>query len=189
MSFQDRIIQTGGWFFKYRNIAFPAVLLALFILLPPRPFMGSPVLDAWLDMLGLFVVHNNALAYLLGLIFFGAAYWGIIAAEEKFLAEKFGEDYRAYCARVNRFWLNFSGYKDAVEGMRFNWRRVVIKDYSTLYTWIAGMMVLIAWEHAHWSGRSFIDALQSVLIPLAIATAITLLVRVLKKRGVLSEQV
>jgi len=246
MSFQDRIIQTGGWFFKYRNIAFPAVLLALFILLPPRPFMGSPVIDAWLDMLGLllalagsglrawviglayikrggldkkvhadtlvssgmfavcrnplyvgnalvllglFVVHNNALAYLLGLIFFGAAYWGIIAAEEKFLAEKFGEDYRAYCARVNRFWLNFSGYKEAVEGMRFNWRRVVIKDYSTLYTWIAGMMVLIAWEHAHWGGGSFIDALESVLVPLAIATAITLLVRVLKKRGVLSEQV
>lgn len=238
------IVQIGDWFFKYRNIAFPVMLVALFTGLPPAPFMGSAVIDAWLDMLGLllalagsglrawviglayikrggldkkvhadtlvssgmfavcrnplyvgnalvllglFVVHNNPLAYLIGLIFFGVAYWGIVAAEEKFLLEKFGDDYRDYCARVNRFWPNFSHYREAVEGMDFNWRRIVIKDYSTVYTWIVGMMVLIAWEHTYWGGGSFIDALYSVLIPLGIATALVLLVRVLKKRGMLSE--
>ncbi len=238
------IVQIGDWFFKYRNIAFPVMLVALFTGLPPTPFLGSPVIDAWLDMLGLllalagsglrawgiglayikrggldkkvhadtlvssgmfavcrnplyvgnalvllglFVVHNNALAYLIGLIFFGVAYWGIVAAEEKFLAEKFGDDYRAYCARVNRFWPDFTHYREAVEGMDFNWRRIVIKDYSTIYTWIVGMIILIAWEHAHWSGGSFLDALWSVTIPLGIATAIVLLIRLLKKRGMLSE--
>jgi len=244
MNLSDSIIRIGDWFFKYRNVAFPVMLVALFTTLPPRPFMGSPVIDAWTDMLGLllalmgsalrawviglayikrggldkkvhadtlvssgmfavcrnplyvgnalvllglFVVHNNMLAWLVGLAFFGVAYWGIVAAEEKFLQEKFGDDYRAYCARVNRFWPDFSRYREAVAGMDFNWRRVVIKDYSTVYTWIVGMMVLIAWEHAYWGGGSFLDAISSVLIPLGIATALVLLIRVLKKRGVLSE--
>lgn len=238
------IVQIGDWFFKYRNIAFPVMLVALFTGLPPRPFMGSAVIDAWLDMtglllaltgsglrawviglayikrggqdkkvhadtlvssgmfavcrnplyvgnalvlLGLFVVHNNPLAYLAGLIFFGVAYWGIVTAEEKFLAEKFGDDYRAYCQRVNRFWPDFTHYREAVEGMNFNWRRIVIKDYSTVYTWVVGMIILIAWEHTYWAGGSFLDAISSVLIPLGIATAIVLLVRVLKKRGMLPE--
>lgn len=244
MNLSDSIIRIGDWFFKYRNIAFPVMLVALFTTLPPRPFMGSAVIDAWSDMLGLllalagsalrawviglayikrggldkkvhadtlvssgmfavcrnplyvgnalvllglFVVHNNALAWLVGLAFFGVAYWGIVAAEEKFLLEKFGDDYRAYCARVNRFWPDFSQYREAVAGMDFNWRRVVIKDYSTVYTWVAGMMVLISWEHAYWGGANFLDALRAILIPLGIATALVLLVRVLKKRGMLSE--
>jgi protein-S-isoprenylcysteine O-methyltransferase Ste14 len=239
------IVQIGDWFFKYRNIAFPVMLVALFTGLPPTPFLGSAVIDAWLDMLGLllalagsglrawviglayikrggldkkvhadtlvssgmfavcrnplyvgnalvllglFVVHNNPLAYLFGLLFFGVAYWGIVAAEEKFLLEKFGDDYRDYCARVNRFWPNFRNYREAVTGMDFNWRRIVIKDYSTVYTWVVGMMVLIAWEHAHWAGASFLDAVTSVIIPLAIATTLVLLTRVLKKRGLLSER-
>jgi len=238
------IVQIGDWFFKYRNIAFPVMLLALFTGLPPAPFMGSAVIDAWLDMLGLllalagsglrawviglayikrggldkkvhadtlvssgmfavcrnplyvgnalvllglFVVHNNPLAYIIGLLFFGVAYWGIVAAEEKFLLEKFGGDYRAYCARVNRFWPDFSQYREAVAGMDFNWRRIVIKDYSTVYTWVVGMIILIAWEHTCWNGGAFIDALSSILIPLGLATAIVLLVRLLKKRGMLSE--
>lgn len=241
----DMIIQIGDWFFKYRNAAFPIVLLALFITLPPRPFMGSAVLDAWLDMLGLllalagsglrawviglayikrggldkkvhadtlvssgmfavcrnplylgnalvllglFVVHNNALAWLAGLLFFGVAYWGIVAAEEKFLLQKFGDEYRDYCVRVNRFWPDFRHYREAVAGMHFNWRRVVVKDYSTIYTWIMGMMVLISWEHAFWAGASFLEALRAILIPGIAATALVLLVRILKKRGLLHEQ-
>ncbi|CAN0195641.1 unnamed protein product [Phaeothamnion confervicola] len=237
-------VQIGDWFFKYRNVAFPVMLVALFTTLPPQPFMGSPVIDAWLDMLGLllalagsglrgwviglayikrggldkkvhadtlvssgmfavcrnplyvgnalvllglFVVHNNALAWFIGLAFFGTAYWGIVAAEEKFLLEKFGDDYRAYCARVNRFWPNFRHYREAVAGMHFNWRRVVIKDYSSIYTWIAGMMVLIAYEHASWSGGSFLDGLSSIIMPLLILTLLMFAVRTLKKRGLLTE--
>ncbi|MFZ5931483.1 MAG: methyltransferase family protein [Pseudomonadota bacterium] len=244
MSAANMIVQIGDWFFKYRNIAFPAMLLALFTGLQPTPFLGSPVIDAWADMLGLllalagsglrawviglayikrggldkkvhadtlvssgmfavcrnplyvgnalvllglFMVHNNPLAYIIGLLFFGVAYWGIVAAEEKFLLEKFGDGYRAYCARVNRFWPDFTHYHEAVEGMDFNWRRIVIKDYSTVYTWVVGMIILIAWEHTCWNGGAFIDAMESVLIPLGIATALVLLVRILKKRGLLPE--
>ena len=49
------------------------------------------------------------------------------------------------------------------------------------------MIILIAWEHTCWNGGAFIDAMESVLIPLGIATALVLLVRILKKRGMLSE--
>lgn len=239
------IQKLGGWFFRYRNFVFPAALVALFTLLPPRPLRGDPAIDFWADMagvglalagsgfrawviglayikrggldkkvhadtlvssgmfavcrnplyvgnalvlLGLFVAHNNPLAYVLGLAFFGVAYWSIIAAEEQFLRAKFGDAYRDYCARVNRFWPSFTHYREAVADMDFNWRRVVIKDYSTVYTWSAGMIVLISHEHAYWRGASPAGALADMILPLGVATALVLLIRVLKKRGLLSER-
>lgn len=141
-----------------------------------------------LVLLGLFVTHNNPLAYVLGLAFFGFAYWSIIAAEEQFLEAKFGDAYREYCRRVNRFWPSFAGYREAVKDMDFNWRRVVIKDYSTVYTWSVGMIVLISYEHAYWRGAPLTGALAAMLLPLGAATALVLLVRLLKKSGLLSEQ-
>lgn len=238
------LTRAGGWFFRYRNFVFPAALVALFIMLPPRPLLGDEAVDFWADMagiglalagsgfrawviglayikrggldkkvhadtlvssgmfavcrnplyvgnalvlLGLFVVHNNPLAYVLGLAFFGFAYWSIIATEEKFLEAKFGDAYRDYCRRVNRFWPSFTHYREAVAGMDFNWRRVVIKDYSTVYTWTVGMIVLISYEHPYWNDMSLSDALTTPLLLFGAATALVLLIRVLKKSGRLSE--
>jgi protein-S-isoprenylcysteine O-methyltransferase Ste14 len=45
----------GNFLFRYRNAVFPAVMLALFALLPPRPFLGDWAADRWLDLLGLIV--------------------------------------------------------------------------------------------------------------------------------------
>lgn len=48
-------IRYGNFLFRYRNAVFPAVMVALFLLLPPRPFMGDWASDRWLDLLGLAV--------------------------------------------------------------------------------------------------------------------------------------
>jgi protein-S-isoprenylcysteine O-methyltransferase Ste14 len=46
----------GAFFFRYRNLAFPLVLVLLVWTLPPRYAGGSRAADLWLDGLGLLVL-------------------------------------------------------------------------------------------------------------------------------------
>jgi len=55
-----------------------------------------------------------ALAFLFGGLAV-AVFAYVTGAEEAFLAEAFGEEFRAYAVRVPRFWPRFSGWKDAEE--------------------------------------------------------------------------
>ncbi len=48
-------VRYGNFLFRYRNAVFPAVMVAVFVLLPPQPFMGDWALDKWLDLVGLLV--------------------------------------------------------------------------------------------------------------------------------------
>jgi len=50
------IIRYGNFLFKYRNVLFPVVLLALFILFRPVPFMNDKVLDGYMDMAGIVII-------------------------------------------------------------------------------------------------------------------------------------
>src|SRR4030095_529528 len=45
----------GRIFFKYRNLLFPVVMLALAFGTPPRLFRDDPRADAWLDAAGIFL--------------------------------------------------------------------------------------------------------------------------------------
>jgi hypothetical protein len=72
---------------------------------------------------GLLIVHGHPLVWLIGGLFFGFAYVSIVAAEEGFLAAKFGPDYAAYCAQVNRWLPDIRRLGEAHEDMTFNWRQ------------------------------------------------------------------
>lgn len=52
---QSPAVRYGNFLFRYRNAVFPAVMAALFLLLPPRPFLGDWAADGWLDLAGLLV--------------------------------------------------------------------------------------------------------------------------------------
>jgi protein-S-isoprenylcysteine O-methyltransferase Ste14 len=82
--------------------------------------------------LGLAMVVNAWQFYLIGLPFIALMYASISATEEAFLREKFGAEFDAYCARVNRILPRLSGFRQSIQGMQFNWRRVVVKDYGTM---------------------------------------------------------
>jgi hypothetical protein len=46
---------------------------------------------------------------------------------------------------VNRFIPSFAGLRETVRGMRFDWQRVVRKEYGTLFLWywiVLGLIVL-----------------------------------------------
>jgi protein-S-isoprenylcysteine O-methyltransferase Ste14 len=138
-----------------------------------------------LILAGLLIVHGHPLVWLFGALFFGFAYVSIVAAEEGFLAAKFGPDYAAYCARVNRWLPDFSKLSEAHRDMAFNWRRPLLKDYGSAVGWMAAMIALFAWERALWSGAGLPAAPYAAAL-LALAAA-ALLVRWLKKSKRLTE--
>ena len=192
------LIRAGNFLFRYRNYAFPLLLIPLVVLFPPAHKWGRANFD-FLDLLalvlallgegvraavvglayikrgglnkqvyakalvteGLFahcrnplyvgnllllaallVIVNNLWAYLIGGGFFLFAYVAIVVAEETYLAGKFGGEYEDYCRRVNRWLPNVRGLAATMNSMTFNWRRVVIKEYSSVYSWCVVALLL-----------------------------------------------
>ena len=99
-----------------------------------------------LIIIGFALIVNAWEFYLVVLPFTALIYASIIAAEEAFLRDKFGPEFDAYRARVNRIMPRLSGFRQSTEGMRFNWRRVLVKDYNTIFIAIAAVLVLSFWD-------------------------------------------
>jgi protein-S-isoprenylcysteine O-methyltransferase Ste14 len=121
-----------------------------------------------LVLLGLFIVWNSPVAYLVGVPFFLIAYSAIVAAEERFLREKFGEPFDEYRARVPRWIPRFRGLRASLAGMRFHWQRVVIKEYGSTAAWMAGAAVLLLGDslaHQPWSARPAYHAACVAALP------------------------
>lgn len=138
-----------------------------------------------LIFLGLFVMHNNPWVYFLGFGFFLLSYSAIVAAEEAYLKTKFGADYQDYCSRVNRWLPQLGGLRKTLGSMRFNWRRVVAKDYASAYSWMVLALLLMCYECLLLPS---IDWLKEVGIVFVLLTAVFAMVRYLKKNGRLSER-
>ena len=137
---------------------------------------------------GVFLFNGNPLAIALGIGLFAFIYQCIVLAEEDFLEEKFGDAYRAYCRDVPRWALRLERFRSATDGMAFNVRRVIAKDYSTMS---AALITLLAIEfyraviHDDLSqGLSHLAVLAGLLALVGIATGV---ISRLKKRGVLRE--
>lgn len=134
-------------------------------------------------LIGLILVHGGPVFVVLGSAFYLFAYRCIVAAEENFLRNKFGAQYDDYCARVNRFLPSFGGISKTLEGMEYDWKRVVRKEYGSTFTWISAGLLLLIYERVSLAGWAVAkpDALliASAFIPLAILYVV---VRVAKKK-------
>lgn len=141
-----------------------------------------------LVLLGLFLIHNNPWVYALGIPFFLISYALIVAAEEAYLRGKFGSVYEAYALAVPRWLPRLRGLSASLSGMRFNWRRVVLKEYTSTYTWSAGAVLLLAADtlayHSYRERAAYLNGLGVcfVLLTLCWGTA-----RYLKKSRRLRE--
>jgi len=143
-------------------------------------------LGNFLVILGLGIACNSRLFLAIGIPFFFFAYWAIIAAEENFLRSKFGDEFAAYCARVNRLVPNFSGLGSTLQGMRFNWRRLISAEYGSTYAWLAAIILLTLknlWTSGDYQRRQgMVWVLWSLLLLVTVAYGIA---RYLKKSGAL----
>jgi protein-S-isoprenylcysteine O-methyltransferase Ste14 len=135
---------------------------------------------------GVAIAADSLLFAAVGIPFFFIAYRAIVAAEEAYLRDRFGREYEEYCSKVNRFIPDFSGFRDTLRGMAFNWKRLLLKEYGSMFTWSAGMILVVArntWMHTGYeAGRRVIwtSCFLLILVTLGFATA-----RILKKSHIL----
>lgn len=99
-----------------------------------------------LGIFGLLIIHNSPWAYVIGIPFSLCLYVTIIAAEEDFLAGKFGAEYERYRRRVPRFIPSLTGLNTTVGKMKYNWKRLVSKEYGTTFNGGTMILLLLAWE-------------------------------------------
>jgi protein-S-isoprenylcysteine O-methyltransferase Ste14 len=126
-----------------------------------------------LTLIGLIVIHNSILMYAVCLPFFLFLYWTITLAEENYLRTKFGHVYDDYVKKVPRFLISFKGLGRTLEGMRYNWKKVIRKEYGTTFTAITTVMALLIWERIAADGleasRSYVRVMLILWVPVVLA--------------------
>jgi protein-S-isoprenylcysteine O-methyltransferase Ste14 len=136
-----------------------------------------------LMLLGVGILANSLLFVAIFMPLFLFIYQTIVLAEEKFLRGKFGEQFNAYCKRVNRWLINFHGLTDTVKSMKFNWRRWILKEYNTQFVWLSGitLVLLLKYPQIIYGNTD----LRNILIVIAFTVLLSayLLIRYLKKSG------
>jgi hypothetical protein len=70
-------------------------------------------------------------------------YVAIIAAEERYLAGKFGAEFDAYCRRVPSLLPNLAGMGATLGRMEFHWRRLLVKEYNTVLGWVSRWVLVV----------------------------------------------
>ena len=97
---------------------------------------------------GEFLMFGNLAVFVIGVLSFWFIYECIIATEENYLRNKFGERYDAYCKNVPRWAMLLGRFSEAKKGMKFNIKRVFQKDYSTMLSTIAVLAAIEFWRLA-----------------------------------------
>jgi protein-S-isoprenylcysteine O-methyltransferase Ste14 len=165
-----RYIVRGG---KNRRVHAEDLVTDGFFALSRNPLYVGNILV----LFGLFIIWNTPLLYLIGVPFVLLGYRGIVAAEEAFLRRKFGADYDEYCRTTNRWIPDLRKARTALDGIPFNWRRVLLREYGSWTAWIGTAGVLIIAESLYAASYQeqavLINAILAVLALVFVAWAIT----------------
>ncbi|MBD9651453.1 phospholipid methyltransferase [Ensifer sp. ENS09] len=242
------MIAIGNFLFRFRNQLFPAIIVVLFLLMPPPALvLDNPLLTLAKDAVavlvilaglalratvvgykyiqrgglkkkvyakdlvtegmfgvcrnplyvgnmllysGVFLLHGNPLLIVVGIGLFAFMYQCIVYAEEAFLLRTFGDAYRAYCRDVPRWMLRLSNFSQSTEGMTFNIRRVVGKDYSTVSAAMIAVLATEMYKFATYESSSqnagVLAVLGGAMALVGIATAV---ISYKKRRGAFRDPV
>jgi protein-S-isoprenylcysteine O-methyltransferase Ste14 len=136
-----------------------------------------------LMLVGVGILINSLLFMLVFIPLFLFIYQAIVLAEENFLRGKFGAQFDAYCARVNRWWINFSGLGKTINSMAFNGKRWLIKEYNTQTVWMLGIVVILLFYYPQLTGGDVILRNNIGITALVVLAAYYGTIRYLKKSG------
>ena len=130
-----------------------------------------------LVLFGLCVIWNAPLLYFVCVPFTLIGYRAIVAAEEAFLRRKFGAAYDEYCQTTNRWIPDFTKAPQALKGIPFNWRRVLLREYGSWTAWIGTAGIMMIGEHLlvapYRANAQTINAIAFGLTLVFIAWAVT----------------
>jgi protein-S-isoprenylcysteine O-methyltransferase Ste14/chorismate mutase len=135
-------------------------------------------------LLGLLLVAGNPWAIVTGGGFFVLAYVSIVRAEERYLAGRFGSGFAEYCAHVPRWLPRLRGLAGTLGSTRFDWIKVVEKEYGTIFVSMVAPAGLLAWKTVRGGGWAALEPwLPAYGAYLGVATVLYVVARVLKKSG------
>ena len=133
---------------------------------------------------GVFLMHGDPLVIVIGSLFFLFVYYAIVRAEEFLLKREFAEEYRKYCRMVPRWWPKLSRLKAATKDMKFNFKRVLAKDYTTIANALIAVIGIEFYEEIYYGAyATWGNGILLSLIVLCLIFAST--VRRNKKAGLL----
>jgi protein-S-isoprenylcysteine O-methyltransferase Ste14 len=133
---------------------------------------------------GFCLVYGSPWTYAAAFPFFLLFYLSITLAEEHYLRGQFGDEYNAYCRATNRFWPRMKGLGHTLIQHRFEWKRVMNKEYGNLFGFSLGLYVIISLKYYRVYAPSPIPERPLLLVlPLIPLFVLYGTARWLKKRG------
>lgn len=136
-----------------------------------------------LMLVGVGILMNSVIFMCIFIPLFLFIYQAIVLAEENFLRNKFGDQFDAYCARVNRWWINFSGIGNTIGSMAFNGKRWLIKEYNTQTVWLLGIVVILLFYYPQLTNGDTVLRDRLGITALVVLAAYYFTIRYLKKSG------
>lgn len=121
---------------------------------------------------GLALASNSWVFVLVGAPLVLFMHVAIVAAEEDFLRRKFGAQFDAYCALVPRWIPRLGTLASTFRGMRFDWRRVLDKEYAAPFDWLAAIALIVTlnvWRAGLLRSELGVLAFMSAVIVLRLA--------------------
>jgi protein-S-isoprenylcysteine O-methyltransferase Ste14 len=140
-----------------------------------------------LMLLGVGILANSLEYVVIVIPIFLFIYQAIVLAEEKFLREKFGQDFNEYCKKVNRWLPDLRGIGKTFGSMQFNWKRWILKEHTTQFVWLGGITLILLINYPMLTSNNNQRRNIFIGISLGVLLLIYLLIRYLKKTGKLSE--
>jgi len=140
-----------------------------------------------LMLLGVGILANSLLYVAVMMPVFLFIYQAIVLAEENFLRKKFGPGYDEYCKKVNRWVPNINGIGKTFGSMEFNWRRWVLREHTTQFIWLAGIVLILLLNYPEITGHD--TTIRNLLLAVILGSLLVLYVffRYLKKTGKFKE--
>jgi protein-S-isoprenylcysteine O-methyltransferase Ste14 len=136
-----------------------------------------------LMLLGVGILANSLVYTVIVMPMFLFIYQAIVLAEENFLRGKFGASFDAYCKRVNRWVPDLRGIGKTLSGMSFNWRRWILKEHTTQFIWLSGIILLLLFNYPQLTNGDDWNRNILVAVCLGVLVLVYALVRFLKKTG------
>jgi hypothetical protein len=110
-------------------------------------------------------------------------YQAIVRAEENYLRGQYGDSFDEYCSHVNRWIPNFKGIGDTLSGQKFDFKKMIYKEYNTTYVWICGAILVTLYNFYLIIGKEYyLENRMNFLGVFAIATLGYFTIRFFKKK-------